>query len=83
MKLLPRGVCTSMHEGLINGKVTEAGALFLQLIEVAKKMLLLPLHFMGNTVLLKILIVIDTKKWSKSINHNGSLTARNSPSNKS
>jgi len=37
MKSLPRGIRTSMHEDLINGKVTEADALFLPLIEAAKE----------------------------------------------
>ena len=37
MKSLPRGIRTSMHEDLINGKVTEADAIFLPLIEAAKE----------------------------------------------
>lgn len=37
MKTLRRGIRTSMHEDLVNGKVTEADALFLPLIEAAKK----------------------------------------------
>jgi len=37
MKTLRRGIRTSMHEDLVNGKVTEADALFLPLIEVARE----------------------------------------------
>ena len=37
MKTIRRGIRTSMHEDLVNGKVTEADALFLPLIEQAKK----------------------------------------------
>ncbi len=37
MKTLRRGIRTSMHEDVINGKLTEVDALFLPLIEAAKE----------------------------------------------